>query len=210
MVKVLVADDHVIVREGLKKILAKTPNLVVAGEARSGDDVLEKVRTGQWDVLVLDVALPGDEGLAVLRQIKREYPGLPVLVLSRYAEEQCAIMVLKAGASGYLGKESTPEELIVAIGKVAQGGRYVSPALTDRFVSGFVSDLEEPRHKTLSEREFQVFSMITGGKTLTEIATVLGLSVKTVSTHRTRLLKKMRMKTNADLIHYALRTGLVK
>lgn len=210
MVKVLVADDHAIVREGLKKILAQTPNLVVAGEARNGEDVLEKVRTGQWDVLVLDMTLPGPEGLVILRQVKREYPGLPVLVLSRYAEEQCAIMVLKAGASGYLSKESSPEELIVAIGKLAQGGRYVSPALMDRFVSGLGSNLEEPGHESLSEREFQVFKMIAGGKTLTESARLLGLSVKTVSTHRTRVLKKMRMKTNADLIHYALRTGLIK
>lgn len=210
MVKVLVADDYAIVREGLKKILAQTPNLVVAGEARNGDAVLEKVRTEQWDVLVLDMALPGPEGLVVLRQVKRECPGLPVLVLSRYAEEQYAIMALKAGASGYLSKESTPEELIVAIGKVAQGGRYVSPALMDRFVSGLGSDLEEPRHDTLSEREFQVFKMIAGGKTLTESARLLGLSVKTISTHRSRVLKKMRMKTNADLIHYAIRNGLVK
>lgn len=210
VVRVLVADDHVIVRQGLKKILAQTPDLVVADEARSGQDVLEKLRTGRWDVLVLEIPLPGPQGLALLRDIKAEHIRLPILVFSRYPEEQYAVMVFEAGAAGYLSKESAPEELITAIRKVARGGKYVSPAFMDKLVSDFGSDLERLRHQTLSERESQVFCMIAGGKRLTQIAQDLGLSVKTVSTHRARVLKKMRMKTNADLIQYALRTGLVK
>lgn len=210
MIRVLVANDHAIVRQGLEKILVDTPDLVVAGEALSGQEALERVRTGQWDVVLLDISLLAPEGLVVLHQIKSEYPGLPVLVFSMYDEEEYVVMVLKAGAAGYLGKESTPDELITAIRKVVQGGKYVSLAFMEKFVSKLGTDLETPRHDTLSDREFQVLCMIAVGKTLTKIAEDLGLSVKTVSTHRTRMLKKMRLKTNAELIRYALRTRLVK
>ena len=210
MIRILVVDDHTIVREGLKQIIADTPDLVVAGEAGNGQEALEKVTAGQWDVVVLDISIPGPNGLVVLQQIKNEHPGLPVLVLSMHGEEQYAMRVLKGGAAGYLTKDSAPDHLITAIRKVARGGKYVSPSLMEKFVSELGRDVEKPQHEILSDREFQVLCMIAGGKTLTGIAGDLGLSVKTVSTHRTRLLKKMGMKNNADIIHYALRNGLVK
>lgn len=210
MIKILIVDDHAIVRQGLKQILADIPDLVVAGGASNGQEALEMVRAGHWDVVVLDISLPGPNGLIVLRQLKSRYPRLPVLVLSMHAEEQYAVRALKAGAAGYLTKESAPEQLITAIRKVASGGKYVSPALMEKFVSEVGTTLKKPRHETLSDREFQVLCMIGAGKTLTEIAQDLRLSVKTVGTHRTRILKKMQLKNNAVLIHYALRTGLVK
>lgn len=210
MIRILVVDDHTIVREGLKQILADTPDLIVAGEAGSGQEALEKVTAGQWDVVVLDISMPGPNGLVVLHEIKSQYPSLPVLVLSMHGEEQYAVRVLKGGAAGYLTKESAPEQLITAIRKVARGNKYVSPTLMEKFVSELGTDVQKPQHETLSDREFQVLSMIAAGKTLTEIAGDLGLSVKTVSTHRTRMLKKMRLKNNADIIHYALRNELVR
>lgn len=210
MTKILVVDDHAIVRQGLKQILADTPDLVVAGEASTGQEALEKVRTGQWDVVILNISLPDRSGVTVLEQLKTQYPDLPVLVLSMHAEEQYAVRVMKAGAAGYLPKESAPDQLVSAIHKVARGGKYVSPTLMEKFVSDLGTDPKKPRHEILSAREFQVLCMIAGGKSLTEIAEDLGVSVKTISTHRTRMLKKMELKTNADLIHYAIRTGLVR
>lgn len=210
MTKILVVDDHTILREGLKQILAETSGLEVAGEASNGQEALEKMQAGHWDVVLLDISLPGPNGLAVLQQIKERYPGVPVLVLTMYAEEQYALRALKAGAAGYLTKESASNQLIAAIQKVAGGGTYVSPSLMERMVSDLGKDLKRPSHETLSDREFQVLCMIASGKSLTEIAADLDLSVKTVSTHRTRMFKKMRLKNNAELIHYAIRHGLVK
>lgn len=210
MIKVLIVDDHAIVREGLKQILADAPDLEVTGEASSGGEALERVRAGHWDVVVLDISLPGINGLVVLQQIKRQYPELPVLVLSMYGEEQYAVRTLKAGAAGYLTKEAAPQELVTAIRKVGNGGKYMSPSLMEKMVSELATDLGKPKHETLSDREFQVLCMIADGKTLTGIGEDLGLSVKTVSTHRARMLKKMRLKSNAELIHYAIRFGLVK
>ena len=210
MTRILVVDDHAIVRQGLKQILADTPDLVVAGEASTGQEALEKVRTGQWDVVILNISLPDRSGVTVLEQLKTQYPDLPVLMLSMHAEEQYAVRVMKAGAAGYLPKESAPDQLVSAIHKVARGGKYVSPTLMEKFVSDLGTDPKKPRHEILSAREFQVLCMIAGGKSLTEIAEDLGVSVKTISTHRTRMLKKMGLKTNADLIHYAIRTGLVR
>ena len=210
MIKILIIDDHAIVRQGLKQILAETPDLVVTGEASNGVEALQKIRTGQWDVVVLDISLPDPSGLIVLQQIKSEYPELPVLVLTMHAEDQYAVRVLKAGAAGFLTKESAPDQLVSAINRVASGGRYVSPSLAEKLVSDLGSDLRKPRHEVLSDREFQVLCMIAAGKTLTKIAEELGVSVKTVSTHRTRLLKKMRLKNNAELVHYAIRNGLVR
>ncbi|MGH7382551.1 MAG: response regulator [Candidatus Methylomirabilales bacterium] len=210
MIKILVIDDHAIVRQGLKQILAETPDLVVTGEASSGVEALQKIRTGQWDVVVLDISLPDPSGLIVLQQIKNEYPELPVLVLTMHAEDQYAVRVLKAGAAGFLTKESAPDQLVSAIKRVASGGRYISPTLAEKLVSDLGSDIRKPRHEVLSDREFQVLCMIAAGKTLTKIAEELGVSVKTVSTHRTRLLKKMRLKNNAEIVHYAIRNGLVR
>ncbi len=210
MIKILIIDDHAIVREGLKQILVETPDLEVAGEANDGQEALERMRADHWDVVVLDISLPGANGLVVLQQIKNQFPEVPVLMLSIHAEEQYALRALKAGAAGYLTKETVPQELVTAIQKVAGGGKYVSPSLMEKMVSDLGKDLKKALHETLSDREFQVLCMIATGKGLTEIAEDLDLSVKTVSTHRTRMLKKMRLKNNAELIHYAIRHGLVK
>jgi two-component system, NarL family, invasion response regulator UvrY len=209
MIKILIADDHSIVREGLKQILSDSPDMVVAGEASSGQEVLAKLQADRWDLVVLDISLPDHNGLEVLGQINSLHPKLPVLILSMHAEEQYIVRALKAGAAGYMTKESAADQLITAIRKVAQGGKYVNPAIAEKL---FFDLLEEPvqPHKTLSRREYQVFCMIASGKTITEIAQELFLSVKTVSTHRTRILQKMSMSNNAELIRYAIRNGLVK
>ncbi|MEW6734123.1 MAG: response regulator transcription factor [Acidobacteriota bacterium] len=209
MIKVLVADDHAIVREGLKQILAENSTIVVAGEASTAQEVIRKVQTGSWDVVVLDISLPDRSGLEVLKQIKNQFPTLPILVLTMHAEEQYAVRVLKAGASGYLTKESAPEQLVEALQKVARGGRYVSASLAERLVFDLRSDPNKLPHESLSDREFQILCMIASGKTLTEIAQELYVSIKTVSTHRTRILQKMGMRNNAELIHYAITHSLI-
>jgi DNA-binding NarL/FixJ family response regulator len=203
------ADDHAIVREGLKHIIAKTDDMTVSGEADSGQQLLDKVREQRFDVLLLDIGLPGRNGLEVLKQIKTDLPRLPVLVLTIYPEEQYALRVLRAGASGYLTKESAPERLVEAIRKVSAGGRYVSPSLAERLAVEAAGDISKPLHESLSDREYQVFCMIALGKTASEIADELSLSVKTISTHRARLLQKMQMKNNSELTHYAMQNHLV-
>ena len=209
MIRILMADDHAIVREGLKHIIAKTDDMTVAGEADSGQQLLDKVREQRFDVLLLDIGLPGRNGLEVLKQIKTDLPRLPVLVLTIYPEEQYALRVLRAGASGYLTKESAPERLVEAIRKVSAGGRYVSPSLAERLAVEAAGDISKPLHESLSDREYQVFCMIALGKTASEIADELSLSVKTISTHRARLLQKMQMKNNSELTHYAMQNHLV-
>lgn len=209
MVKILVADDHAVVRHGLKKILAEKAGIDVAGEAASGQETLVKVQSEPWDVVVLDISFPDRSGLEVLKQIKSLYPHLPVLILSMHAEDQYAVRAIKAGAAGYLTKESAPDQLVKAIEKVAGGGRYVSAALAERLAFDLTLDAERPLHESLSDREFQVLCMIAAGKSLTEIAEELHVSVKTVSTHRARLLHKMNMRNNAELIHYAIEYKLV-
>lgn len=210
MIKVLIADDHPIVRQGLRQILAGIADMEVAGEAVNGQEALNQVRVGGWDVLVLDMTMPGRGGFDILKELKHEQPDLPVLVLSIHAEEQFAVRVLKAGASGYLTKENAPEELVKAIRKVVSGGRYISPSLAESLAFGLDAASDRPRHETLSDREFQVMRLIATGKTLTEIAEELSLSAKTVSTYRTRLLEKLDMKTNAELIRYAIENGLIE
>jgi two-component system, NarL family, invasion response regulator UvrY len=209
VIRILIADSHAVVREGLKQILAEIPSVTVAGEAGSGQEVLQKIRTGRWDVIVMDISLPDKNGLEVLKQIKTEFPRLPVLVLSAHTEEQYAVRVLKAGASGYLTKESAPDQLIAAVQKVAHGGRYVSESVAEELVLDLRVDSERPIHKILSDREFQVLCLIGSGKTLTEIAQQLCLSIKTISTHRAKILRKMGMKNNAEMIHYAVQNSLV-
>jgi two-component system, NarL family, invasion response regulator UvrY len=208
-IRILIADNHAVVREGLKQILADIPGGVVAGEASSGKEVLSRIRKGHWDVIVMDISLPDKNGLEVLKQIKVEFPRLPVLVLSAYTEEQYAVRVLKAGASGYLTKESAPDQLIAAVQKVARGGQYVSETVAEKLLLDLREDSEKPVHKILSDREFQVLCLIASGKTLTEIARQLCLSIKTISTHRAKILRKMGMKNNAELIHYAVQNSLV-
>ncbi len=209
MLKILIADDHSIVREGLKQVLADTSDMVVSDEAASTEEALNKALEGDFDVVVLDISMPGRGGLDALKQIKSQKPKLPVLILSMYSEEQYALRVLKAGAAGYLTKESAPDELIGAIRKVSKGMKYVSAHLAEEIAFALDSDFERPIQETLSDREFQVLCMIASGKTAREIAGELALSVKTVSTYRSRILEKMRMKSNAELTHYAIKNKLV-
>jgi two-component system, NarL family, invasion response regulator UvrY len=209
MIKILIADDHSIVREGLKYMLMGFPEMVVAGEAANGQEVLDLLRTGEaWDVVVLDISMPGKTGLEILQEIKQQNPRLPVLILSMHPEEQFAIRCLKAGASGYVGKQSVSVQLVEAIRKVHSGGKFLSPDLAERLAYYVEKDTDKPLHESLSNREFQVMLMLARGKTVTEIADELSLSVKTVSTHRTRVLEKMGMKTNADLVQYAMQNKL--
>ena len=209
MIRVLIADDHAVVRQGLKQILRDTREMVVAGEAVNGQEVLEKVRAAAWDVVILDISMPGHSGLDILKELKCERPKLPVLVLSMYSEDQFAMRVLKAGASGYLTKDSAPDELVKAIRKVVSGGKYVSPFLAEKLAFEIGMDSSKLPHETLSDREFQVLRMIATGKAVKEIAAELSLSVKTISTYRARLLQKMNLTTNAELIHYAIQNRLI-
>ena len=208
MLKILIADDHPIVRQGLKQIISEIPDMVVADEATDGWEVLSKIRNGNYDVVVLDITMPGKDGMDVLTQLKYEKPELPVLMVSMHPEEQFAIRALRAGASGYLTKESAPDELVTAIWKVSAGGRYVTPSLAEK-LAFMVQKVEQLPHETLSDREYQVMRLIASGKTITDIAQELSLSVKTISTYRTRILEKMKMKNNAELTHYAITNKLV-
>jgi two-component system invasion response regulator UvrY len=209
MIKILIADDHTMFREGLKHILAEYPDLVAADEANNGQEVLDKIWKNDYDMVLLDITMPGMTGLEALKQLKNDKPKLPVLILSMHPEEQYAIRVLRAGASGYLTKESAPDELITAIRKISQGKKYITPSLAERLASEFEADSERPLHDILSDREYQVLSMIAGGKTLTHIAKELSLSIKTVSTYRTRIMEKMKMKTNAEVMHYVIKHQLL-
>jgi two-component system invasion response regulator UvrY len=209
MIRVLIADDHAVVRQGLKQILGDTPEMLVAGEATTGQEVLDKVRAEAWDVVILDISMPDRSGLDILKQLRSERPKLPVLVLSMHSEDQYAMRVLKAGASGYLTKDSAPDELVKAVRKVVSGGTYVSAFLAEKLAVEIGTDSNRLPHETLSDREFQVLRGIAAGKSITEIAAELSLSVKTVSTYRTRMLQKMNLGTNAELIYYAIQNHLI-
>jgi len=209
MIRILIADDHSIVREGLKYMLMGFPDMTVAGEAANGQEVIDLLNKEEsWDVVVLDISMPGKSGIEVIQDIKQHSPKLPVLILSMHPEEQFAIRCLKAGASGYVGKQSVSVQLVEAIRKVHGGGKFLSPDLAERLAYYIGRDSEKPPHESLSNREFQVFRLIARGKTVTEIANELSLSVKTVSTYRTHILEKMDMKTNADLVQYAIQNKL--
>ena len=209
MIKILIADDHSIVREGLKQIVAESAEMVVQGEAVNGQQVLDLVQKADYDLILLDIAMPGRGGIDTLKQLKMDKPEIPVLILSMHPEDQYAVRAIKAGASGYLTKESAPEELIGAIKKVALGGKYVSADLAEKLVENLGKDIEKPDHTILSDREYQVMAMIATGKTVSEIGDELSLSVKTISTNRGRALKKMNMKNNAEFTYYAIKQGLV-
>jgi len=209
MLKILIADDHAIVRQGLKQILADIPDQAIIDEAANGNEVLSKVRKNTYDVLILDISMPGLSGLDVLKQLKIERPDLNVLMLSMHPEEQYAIRALKAGAAGYLTKESAPEELVAAIKKVSMGRKYVTASLAEKLAFDLGERSERPPHEYLSDREFQVLRLIASGKTVKEIAEDMFLSIKTISTYRSRILEKMNMKTNAELTHYAIKNGLI-
>lgn len=211
IIKVLIADDHAIVREGLRQILADTRDIVVAGDAENGSDAVRLARRSDCDVLLLDISMPDRSGIEVLKQIKKESPKLAVLMLSMYREDQYAIRSLKAGASGYLNKQSAPAELVDAIRQVAAGRKYISPALAQELARQVGDETRDvPLHETLSDREYQTLIMIASGKTVSDIAGELALSVKTVSMYRSRLLQKMKMRHNAELTHYAIKNHLVE
>jgi len=210
MIKVLIADDHAIVREGLKQIVADTLDIAVAGEAKDGHEALDMISKNNYDIVLLDISMPGISGLDVLKQLRSQKPQLRVLILSIYPEEQYAVRTLKAGASGYLTKESAPDELVAAIRKVSSGGNYISRSLGEKLVSNLRRDDSKQPHEALSDREFQVMRMIASGKKGKEIAEELLLSVKTVSTYRRRVLDKLGIKNNSALIRYAMQNRLLE
>ena len=209
MIKIIIVDDHPIVRKGLKQILSEEPDMEVFGEAQDPQEVLDLIHKQDWDIVVLDISMPGRGGLDVLKEIKQIRPKLPVLILSVHPEDQYAMRALKAGASGYLTKESAPDALVRAIRKILRGGKYVSSALAEKLAYHLEAEVERPLHETLSDREYQVMLMIASGKTTNAIAKEMALSVKTVSTYRARILEKMKMKTTADLTYYVIKNNLL-
>jgi len=209
MIRVLIVDDHAILRRGLRALLSDEFHGAAFGEAADAVEALEQLRKKEWDVALLDMTMPGKSGLELLKEIKVEWPKLPVLVLSGHSEDQFAIRVLKAGGAGYMTKESAPEELAKAIHKILAGGRYVSPALAEKLALGVKKDLTLTPHETLSDREYEVMSGIGSGKTVREIAEELSLSAKTISTYRARVLEKLGVKNSAEIVQYAIRNGLV-
>ncbi|HMK43978.1 MAG TPA: response regulator transcription factor [Dissulfurispiraceae bacterium] len=209
MTKILIADDHAMFRHGLRQILEDSPDMAVVGEASNGRDVVDQALEHECDLLLLDINMPGMNGLEALKQLRTLRPRLKVLVLSMYPEGQYAVRALKAGAAGYITKVSASEELIEAIRKISQGGKYVSASLAEQLLFDLDADVERPPHELLSDREFEVLRMIASGKTVSQIADELSLSVKTVSTHRVRMLEKMRMKNNAELTNYAIKHRLI-
>lgn len=207
--RILITDDHAVVRHGLKQILADEFKRSEFGEARNAQEAIDAVLKQNWDIVVLDITMPGRSGLEVLREIKKHKPRLPVLVLSMHPESQFAVRVLKRGASGYMTKESAPEELVGAIRKILAGGRFVSASLAEKLATYLASDEKQPQER-LSDREFQVLRLIGSGRMVGDIARELSLSVKTISTYRSRILEKMGMKNNAELMRYAMQHQLVE
>jgi len=208
-IRILIADDHAIVRQGLKQILSDSEDMVIKGEASNGVEALQLARKEEWDLFLLDVSMPEKNGIDTLKMLKKEFPKLPVLILSMHPEEHYAIRALKAGASGYLTKQSAPELLVTAIRQVASGKKYVSPSLAEGLANAISDDSDKAPHEKLSDREYQTLCMISSGKTLTQIAEELNLSVKTISVYRARLLEKMHLKNNAEITHYGLKNSLV-
>jgi DNA-binding NarL/FixJ family response regulator len=209
MTRIVIADDHAIVREGLKQVLAAAGDFTVIAEAQNGAEVMQHVRGHEFDVLLLDMSMPGKSGIELIKQVHVEKPKLRILVLSMHEEEQYAVRALKAGAAGYLTKESASAQLVAAIRKVAAGGAYITPAVAEQFALGAMAQTSGPPHAALSNREYQVFEMLVAGRSVTDIAARLNLSVKTVSTHKARILQKMNMTNPAELIRYAINNRLV-
>jgi two-component system invasion response regulator UvrY len=209
MIKILIADDHLLFREGLKQILSKHRDLRVVDEAGSGNEAMQKIMRGGFDLVILDISMPGRSGLDILAEIRKEKPDLPVLIVSMHPEDQYAVRVLRAGASGYLTKESAASELISAIHKVSSGGRYISPSVAEKLAEALGRDHPDAPHQALSNREFQVMRMLASGKTLKEIAEDLILSEKTITTYRARILEKMDLRNNVELSHYAIKHKLL-
>lgn len=209
MIRLVLADDHTIVREGLKQLLGAAGDLQVVGEAQNGHEVIERVRALDFDVLLLDMSMPGKSGIELIRQVHAEKPKLRILVLSMHEEHQYAVRAIRAGAAGYLTKESASRQLVDAIRKVAAGGAFISSEVAQQLALGAMPGATGPLHASLSDREFQIFQLIAGGKSVSDIAGRLNLSVKTVSTHKANVLQKMNMSTQAELIRYALTHRLV-
>jgi DNA-binding NarL/FixJ family response regulator len=207
-IRILIADDHPIVREGYKKILMSQPDMDVTGEAGNGQEVLDLIQKKDFDLILLDISMPGRSGLEILKELKSQKPHQPVMILSIYPEEQYAVRAFRDGASGYLTKASTPKELISAIRKVSQGGRYVTEALAEK-LTYFLGDVDKAPHEKLSDREYQVMLLIASGKTVTQAAEELCLSVKTISTYRRHILEKMQFSTNAEITMYAIQNKLL-
>jgi two-component system, NarL family, invasion response regulator UvrY len=208
--KILIVDDHAIVRKGLKQILEGENDLAVVGEAQNGHEALQMTRDQAWDMVILDINLPGQSGLEVLTELHYQFPKLPILIMSMYSEDQYAVRVLKAGAMGYLNKQSAPEELVKAIKKISSGGKYVSESMAEVLATNLDNRREQPVQDILSDREYQVLIQIASGKSVSEIAEILSLSVKTISTFRARILKKMKLKNNAELTYYVIHNGLIE
>ncbi len=209
MIRILVVDDHAIVREGLKQILGDVKDMDVLAEAANGQEALDKIRRQAFEVILMDISMPGRSGLEILKDIKSEQPKLPVLILSMHPEEQYAVRALRAGAAGYMNKASAPDELIGAIRKVASGRKYVSPSVAERLALELGADRSHLPHELLSDREYQVMMMLAAGKSVSEIALELCLSVKTISTYRSRIMEKMSLKKNAELTLYAVQHHLL-
>ena len=209
MIRIVVADDHTIVREGLKQLLVAAGDLHVVGEAQDGHEVMERVRKLDFDLLLLDMSMPGKSGIELIKQVRGEKPRLRILVLSMHEEHQYAVRAVRAGASGYLTKESASKQLVEAIRKVAGGGAFISAEVAQQLALGAMPDATHAPHETLSDREFQVFRLLAEGLSVTDIGVRLNLSVKTVSTHKSNLMQKMGMESNADLIRYAIARRLV-
>jgi DNA-binding NarL/FixJ family response regulator len=209
MIRLLIVDDHAILRRGLRALLSDEFHGAAFGEASNARQALEQLRKGKWDVALLDITMPGKSGLELLKEFKAARPKLPVLILSAHAEDQFAVRVLKAGAGGYLTKESAPEELAKAIRKVLAGGQYVSPALAEKLALRVRKDIKLTPHETLSDREYEIMCLIASGKAIREIAAELSLSPKTISTYRARILGKLGVKNSAEIVQYAIRNGLV-
>ena len=209
-IKILIADDHAIVREGLKQIVAEEKDIVVAGEAENSSKLMVLLEKENWNLVVLDINMPGKSGLEALKDIKQLYPDLPVLILSMFSEDQYGLRAIKAGASGYLKKVSAPTELVSAIRKIVSGGKYINPALAEKLAERFGTDDKELLHDKLSDREYQIMCNIALGKTAEEIAQDLSISINTVYTYRNRILEKMSMKSNVELTQYVLQNKLVE
>ncbi len=209
MINILIVDDHAVVRAGLRQIISGVSDMTVADEADSAIEALAKIRKKGYSMVILDISMPGKSGLDVLKEIRNEHTKLPVLMLSMYPEDQYAVRALRSGASGYMTKDSAPEELVTAIRTVAAGRKYISSDLAERFAFNLDSDMKKEPHEILSDREYQVLCTIASGKTISEIADQLSLSVKTISTYRSRILEKMQLKNNAELTNYAIRNHLV-
>jgi DNA-binding NarL/FixJ family response regulator len=210
MIRILIADDHAIVRAGLRQFIADQVDMEVTAEAASGSETVAAVRAADFDVVLLDISMPDKNGIDTLRLLRHVKPELPVLMLSAYGEDQYAVNLLRAGASGYLNKEAASTQLVGAIRTVVQGRKYVSPSLAQILADGVSGDGEKPHHAEFSQREFQIFFKLASGAAVSKIADELNLSVKTVSTYRTRILEKMAMKSNADLTYYAIKNGLIE